>query len=501
MLRFPTLAVGGGRSDRFLLLCMVFGFLSLLAAGIAAVRVIDQNQQHTRAVAHTYEVELAVGGLNVAIERAETARRGFLLTSSRAFLGRYRSSIAAVEPGIAELRALTADNAAQQARIASLTELQRQLVGLHDATNTMVLNGSRDEALRRFTGERDAQVLQAIRALLDRIGTEERTLLRVRDAEQREGVRNFFTILAVAGLLLVALAAISILTMRRYTSDLARTGDQLRALNDTLENAVRERTADLSRANEEIQRFAYIVSHDLRSPLVNVMGFTAELEAGAKAIAAMVDRAEAAAPEVVDDHARLAAREDLPEAIGFIRTSTAKMDALINAILKLSREGRRVITPERVDMGELVSTIREALQHRLDERGGTITVEGVLPTIVTDRVAIDQILSNLIENAVKYADPARPVRITVRGRTEGARALLEVQDNGRGIDARDHERIFDLFRRAGQQDQPGEGIGLAHVRALTYRLGGVIDVASKLGEGATFSVSLPLEYRDARAGS
>jgi signal transduction histidine kinase len=172
------------------------------------------------------------------------------------------------------------------------------------------------------------------------------------------------------------------------------------------------------------------------------------------------------------------------------------MDRLINAILKLSREGRRVITPEPIDMAALVGSVRDTLQHRLEASGGVVEVDGQLPTITSDRVAIEQIVQNLIENAVKYAHPARAIHVTVRGHIERARAIIEVADNGRGIEPRDHERIFDLFRRAGTQDQPGEGIGLAHVRALTYRLGGVIDVASMLGEGATFRISLPLQYRD-----
>jgi signal transduction histidine kinase len=109
-------------------------------------------------------------------------------------------------------------------------------------------------------------------------------------------------------------------------------------------------------------------------------------------------------------------------------------------------------------------------------------------------VAIDQIFSNLIENALKYLKPGRPGEITVRGHAEGGRALFEVIDNGRGIDPRDHERIFDLFRRSGVQDRPGEGIGLAHVRALAYKLGGMIDCVSELDRGATFRLSIPIHY-------
>ena len=167
------------------------------------------------------------------------------------------------------------------------------------------------------------------------------------------------------------------------------------------------------------------------------------------------------------------------------------MDRLINAILQLSRQGRRVLAPEAVRVESVVDGIRGSLQHRLGDEGATIEVKGVLPEIVSDRLAIEQILSNLIENAVKYRHPDRPVRVTVTGGREGARAWIAVSDNGRGIDPRDHERVFDLFRRSGQQDQPGEGIGLAHVRALAYRLGGTIDLRSTLGEGATFRLSLP----------
>ena len=109
-------------------------------------------------------------------------------------------------------------------------------------------------------------------------------------------------------------------------------------------------------------------------------------------------------------------------------------------------------------------------------------------------MAIEQILSNLIENASKYLQPGRPGEIRVSAEQRRDRVIVSVADNGRGIDPRDHQRIFDLFRRSGQQDQPGEGIGLAHVRALAYRLGGTIDVESQLGQGSTFRLNLPATY-------
>jgi signal transduction histidine kinase len=97
----------------------------------------------------------------------------------------------------------------------------------------------------------------------------------------------------------------------------------------------------------------------------------------------------------------------------------------------------------------------------------------------------------LLENAVKYLAPGRPGRIRVRGWQEGSMVFFDIEDNGRGIDPKDHGRVFDLFRRAGAQDRPGEGIGLAHVRALVRRLGGQITLNSALDKGSTFRVSLP----------
>src|SRR4030095_11210320 len=110
---------------------------------------------------------------------------------------------------------------------------------------------------------------------------------------------------------------------------------------------------------------------------------------------------------------------------------------------------------------------------------------------ISDRLALEQIFSNLIDNALKYLKPGVPGEIRVSGREKNRYTVYEVTDNGRGIDEKDHQRIFDLFRRAGVQDRPGQGIGLAHVRALVRRLGGTLSVSSKPGEGSTFTVMLP----------
>ncbi|MEO5866662.1 MAG: CHASE3 domain-containing protein [Sphingomonas sp.] len=477
---------------RLLVTAMVVGFASLIVAGFAAAWETSRNLDHTRSVNHTYQVELSIVRANLAAEQAEASRRGYLLTGNPLGLANYRKAADALPRLIEHIAALTRDNPRQQANIARLREFAAELNRQQDATISLAASGDLPGAMKSFRGESAAKRMTEVRALGARMGGEERGLLAARDAELRQSVAIFYTILATAGALLAFVAIVTLVTVLRYTRDLNKSRDVLRDFADSLEELVAERTGDLTRANEEIQRFAYIVSHDLRSPLVNVMGFTAELDAATAAITDLIDRAEESAPEIVTDEARNAAREDLPEAIGFIRTSTQKMDRLINAILKLSREGRRTITPERLNMDALVGNAQAAIQQLFDDRGAEFAIEGHLPELVSDRLAIEQILSNLIENAVKYLDPSRPGQIVVRGAREGPRVHYEVQDNGRGIAVADYQRVFDLFRRAGNQDQPGEGIGLAHVRALAYRLGGTIDVRSELGVGTTFRLTLPV---------
>jgi signal transduction histidine kinase len=303
----------------------------------------------------------------------------------------------------------------------------------------------------------------------------------------------------------VVLAGISIFLVRRSARARDDAEAMLRDNNLNLEATVDERTADLREANDEIQRFAYIVSHDLRSPLVNIMGFTSELEELRadifRRIAALGHAAASVSPapvvtgeiEPVLDGEDKQLSQDFSEALGFIKSSIAKMDRLITAILNLTREGRREFEPVRIDTRELIEGIVATVAHQATEAQAQIRIEP-LPHIVSDRLALEQIFSNLIDNALKYLKPGVPGDISVRGRTKLGFAIFEIADNGRGIDPKDHQRIFDLFRRAGTQDKPGQGIGLAHVRALVRRLGGTMSVSSELHSGSTFTITLPVNW-------
>ncbi len=477
---------------------VALGFLTLVAVAAYGLSVMRENLIFTRWVAHTYEVKGAISDFLINDERTETARRGYLLSRDDLFSNSVATTSTRLDRTLLTIQQLTVDNAIQQANVAQMRTLVAQQQRAIAVSMAFARGGHSDSS--EFYHDTGVEATRAIRRLAEQMTQEENHKLKIRNAGQQATFDQLIRVSVAAGGLLILLAFGSVWVILRYTRQLNRSQRELAQLNEGLEEQVMTRTADLQRANDEIQRFAYIVSHDLRSPLVNVMGFTAELEAAAKPLGVLLERAETEAPGIVTEDARTAIRIDLPESIGFIRTSTQKMDRLINAILQLSRQGRRVLTPEPLDMGGVLRGVADNLAHRASELGASIDIDPDLPGVVSDRLALEQIFSNLVENALKYLKPGRPGHIEVGGAKVGGRVVYRVTDNGRGIDPKDHDRIFDLFRRAGAQDQPGEGIGLAHVRALAYRLGGTVTCESILDQGATFRVSLPARLEPARLG-
>lgn len=279
---------------------------------------------------------------------------------------------------------------------------------------------------------------------------------------------------------------------RDITEQKAAEQEKLREAYAQLERLVEERTAELRNANEELRSFSYFVSHDLRAPLINIKGYSDEL---AFALGAIREAAQAGLTHLDEERRQeveLALEEDVPEALGFIGASVSKMDRLINAVLRLSRLGRSRFDLEPLDTEEVVRTTLQSLAHQIETRGAEVTVEP-LPEVTADRTALEQIFANLLANAVHYLDPQRPGKIEVLAEANGAATVFYVRDNGRGIAEDDVPRIFEVFRRVGPQDVPGEGMGLNYVQALVRRHGGKIWCESELGRGSTFSFTIPRE--------
>ncbi|WMT78638.1 CHASE3 domain-containing protein [Bradyrhizobium sp. Ash2021] len=490
------------------------GQILLLAAGLVVLTVIsagsvylvNRAREDARWVVRTVENENQISFTQLQLRRAESAQRGFVLTLQPNFQTDFEEAASQIPPALTRLSELTSDNPTQRRVLDQMIPLSHQRIEEFRKTIELARTQRLNDAAQIVREDVGRAAMNHIYDLAGEMRAEEDRLfvLRTTNADRSQTLAASMT--GIGSGFVVVLAGISIFLVRRSSRARDEAEALLRDNNINLEATVDERTADLREANDEIQRFAYIVSHDLRSPLVNIMGFTSELEELRgdifKRIAALA-RAGTSAPPVPDNATDSAEpvlegtdkqlSEDFTEALGFIKSSIGKMDRLISAILNLTREGRREFQPVRIDTRELIEGIVATVAHQAAEADAQIRIEP-LPNIVSDRLALEQIFSNLIDNALKYLKSGVPGDILIRGRTKLGFAIFDVSDNGRGIDPKDHQRIFDLFRRAGTQDKPGQGIGLAHVRALVRRLGGTMSVASELHTGSTFTITLPINW-------
>jgi signal transduction histidine kinase len=489
------------------------GQMLLLAAGLVVLTIISAGSVYlvntarddARWVVHTVEVENQISLTQLQLRRAESAQRGYLSTLLPAFQTDFEEAASQFSSALSRLKQLTIDNPVQIRLVDEILPLSHQRIEEFRRTIELAQTQHLDDAAQIVREGIGRDAMNHIDDLSHQMRSEEDRLFVQRTTSADRSQTLAASLTGIGSGFVVVLAGISIFLVRRSAHARDEAESRLRDNNVNLEATVDERTSDLREANNEIQRFAYIVSHDLRSPLVNIMGFTSELEElrgdifrriatlGRAAASAPLVPAAAGDPEPPLDGQDQQLSQDFSEALGFIKSSIAKMDRLITAILNLTREGRREFEPVRIDTRELIETIVTTVAHQASEAEAQIRIEP-LPDITSDRLALEQIFSNLIDNALKYLKPGVPGDISVRGRTKLGFAIFEIADNGRGIDPKDHQRIFDLFRRAGTQDRPGQGIGLAHVRALVRRLGGTMSVSSELNNGSSFTITLPIQW-------
>ncbi len=258
----------------------------------------------------------------------------------------------------------------------------------------------------------------------------------------------------------------------------------------TAEEAQMRLTQELRRANQDLERLIHIASHDLRSPLVNIQGFSRILERACAELKQTV--ADAALP---DERRRAAAasEEKLTRALHFILAGVTKMNGLIGGLVRLSRLGHEPLAKQPVDMDALLKTLLEAIAFQVRAAGAEVTVEP-LPACRGDPSLLGQVFSNLLDNALKYRAADRPPRIVVQGWREAGRVLYCVADNGLGVAPDACARIWQLFYRVNPQgDVTGDGVGLAAVRRIVHRHGGSVWLEANKPHGSRFCLVLPAD--------
>jgi PAS domain S-box-containing protein len=247
--------------------------------------------------------------------------------------------------------------------------------------------------------------------------------------------------------------------------------------------------AELAEKNKELEAIVYTVSHDLRSPLVNVQGFGKQLQRACDTIrAAAVAAGEMGA--VPAAQLKQPVEVAIPQALRFINAGVKKMEALLAGLLRYSRLGRVALTIRPLNMNGMIAEIVAAMKFQLDEAKAEVLVDP-LPVCEGDPVQTSQVFSNLIDNALKYRDAARPLRVKIRGRVQDGQAIYEVADNGIGIAAEHQAKVFEIFHRLNPDSIGGEGLGLTIAQRVLERQKGRIWVESRAGVGSTFFVTLP----------
>ncbi len=260
-------------------------------------------------------------------------------------------------------------------------------------------------------------------------------------------------------------------------------------------NELTKRTRSLENANKEIKTFAYIVSHDLRSPLVNLKGFSGELTLHLDTIRSFMPELLKNSDDALKQKIQISIDDKIPHALHFINTSVDKMDRLVKSILKLSRLGHKKLDLVEIDVNKLVQRIIDSYSFQIEEKKTEVVVND-LPVIEADLVGMEQIFSNIVSNAVNYFEPTRQGKIEISAKDAKNETVFYVKDNGRGIAEDEMHKVFEIFRRAGKQDVKGEGMGLAYVKTLLHLHRGVIRCVSTLGEGTTFIFTIPKNIRD-----
>jgi len=246
---------------------------------------------------------------------------------------------------------------------------------------------------------------------------------------------------------------------------------------------------ELAHKNDELESIIRIASHDLRSPLMNIKGFSGELAKDINKLDEILKKIEL--PQEVNEKVARVFTKYVPEAVGFIQNSAESINRMLASLMQVAKAGTVPINMQTLNMNTIIADIAANYQFRLIESGGTLKV-GTLPDCLADADQTTQIFLNLIGNAIKYRDPKRPIQVHVHASAEDGKVTYCVEDNGKGIDGAHHDKIFNLFTRLDPEAAEGEGIGLTIVKRMVERQGGKIWVESEVGKGSKFFVSLPI---------
>jgi signal transduction histidine kinase len=436
-------------------IALACGFLIFVIG--SSIYLVAASQSTSELVNRALRIESELFGLLATVGAAESGQRGYLLIGDPAYLDAYSVAAETVMPKIAELKNETIDHAQQKALAEMEPFVARKFAELAE-TIRLYDAGHRAASLALVRTGDGRDLMTEIRARTVKLMEAEQGLLIARSSVSASRDRWLLGVNLIGFALIIVLATISVLVMRRMAEkELAYIGD-------------------LERSNQELDDFAYIASHDLKEPLRGLANHASFLLEDYR--------------DKIDDGGvhRLHRLGQLCQ----------RMERLINDLMYFSRLGRADLAVRETDPNAVIVEIDQMMETLLGERHARIVVPCVLPHIVCDKTRMTEIFLNLSTNAVKYNDKAEPLveigfleTLVTKERVE--KNVFYVKDNGIGIDPEFHEEIFRIFRRlrsAAGDPEAGTGVGLTFVKKIVERHGGRVWLESEPGKGTVFYFSL-----------
>ena len=434
------------------------GLLILLSAvAIVAVRGYGNSN---RWLAHTHEVISELEGLTASLAQTDAARRGFLASGDSTYLDERDAALSRLRSHLQSAQQLTVDNGAQQARLRDLASRLEQRTAQIDDLIVLARTEGLAAAQQGLAAQQIRQATLAANARIEELEEDEnRLLISRRGADERWAAG----LIAIFITLLLTVTAVLAWLCLRVRAEMRQRSEQAEALNRA--------NANLESANHELESFSYSISHDLRSPLRAIDGYSLMLQEDYDT--------------QLDDTGR--------RYIQTIRSGTQRMAALIDDLLTFSRLSRQSLNRQTVDMTALARrAAAEVLESQPEPKPAVNIPE--LPPVPGDPALLRQVWTNLIGNAVKYSSKSAAPEVQVRAAAEGRQVRYEVQDNGVGFDMKYADKLFGVFQRLHSIDEyPGTGVGLAIVQRIITRHAGAVTAKGERGKGATFGFTLPTE--------
>jgi signal transduction histidine kinase len=444
-----------------LLLTLLIGGVSLYSLRFVIGAKDDVITQHTRRM-------IALQQLRLASERDVSDSRAFLLTRDERFLYRTledRQEFREILDTIHHQKPSGDD----QAFLKRIRDAHDKYVAFADQAVVFRQQGHDSDFVVSILEEKVLPEWGALKASSDAfLAKLEAQLIRATDAAGGAARRTtLFVALSGAGALV--LAAVVFLLSSRTLSRLAWADRELRDLNEGLEERVRERTARLDESLRELDAFSYTVAHDLRAPLRAMAGFSQLL----------LEDCDGKSCATCRDFKRR------------IEESACRMDRLVQDLLAYSRLSRSEFKLVPIDLSRVVTQAATTLRSSLKNPGAEIHVADALPTVLGHDVLLVQVLENLLSNAVKFVAPGVRPKVSIRAEPKDGMVRVWVEDNGIGIPAQYHDRVFGVFERLNRlEEYPGTGIGLAIVRRAVQRMEGRSGFESEVGRGSRFWIDL-----------